>query len=58
MKLYLDTELDNDIKYVKEVLSKYTGVCRSMKCSALKLNQLILSRSEFIFSQFTSLLNA
>jgi len=55
MRLYSDTELDNDIKYVQDIVSRCTSVYKNLEHDFLKLNKTAFSRIEFILSQFGNL---
>ncbi len=52
MKLYADTELDNDIRYMKEILSHYSETYKGIGENFNKLNETVSGRIGFISSQF------
>ena len=56
MKIYSDTELDNDIRYVKEVLSRYSFTYKDIEQNFKKLNKTVSGRLGFIASQFKNIL--
>ena len=55
MKLYSDTELDNDIRYVKELFSHCNLSYKDIEQNFQKLNKTISGRVYFIVSQFKNL---
>ena len=52
MRLYTDTELDSDIKYVKGIVSQCTGIYKNLEHDISIFNKTALSRIGFIMSQF------
>jgi len=56
MNLYSDTELDSDIKCVKEIFSSCAVSCRDIEQNFSKINKTIADRTGFIFSQFSGLM--
>lgn len=58
MNLYSETELDNDIKYVKEMFSVYQGKYRELETNVLKMNKTIQNRMCFISLQFKNLFDS
>lgn len=52
MRLYADTELDGDIKYVKEVFTRYSSTYKDIGSNFTKLNETVAGRIGFISSQF------
>lgn len=58
MKLYADTELDGDIKYVKEVFTKYSSTYKDFGENFTKLNETVSGRIGFISSQFKCMFNS
>ena len=56
MKIYSDTELDNDIKCVKELITNYSSSCKNIGINISKLNKTVTSRICFISSQFKNIL--
>ncbi len=57
MNLYADTELDSDIRYVKEMLSHYRATYKGIGENFTKLNETVSGRMCFISSQFKILFN-
>ena len=55
MKLYSDTELDNDIRYVKELLSKCSFSYKDIEQNFKKINKTVSGRMSFIASQFENI---
>ena len=56
MSFYADTELDNDIRYMKELFVRYSETCKGLEENFVKLNKKVSGRICFISSQFKNLL--
>ena len=52
MRLYADTELDGDIKHVKEFFTRYSSTYKDIGSNFTKLNEKVADRMGFISSQF------
>ena len=57
MEINTGTDLENDIKYIKSVLSRCTVACRNIDAAFSTSNKIFSHRINFIQNQFKGIFN-
>ncbi len=55
MEIYSDLDLDNDIKYVKAAINKYTNIYKKFEQNINVANKIFATRFCFICFQFRNI---
>lgn len=58
MSFYTNTDLDNDIQYIKELIGRYGNSCKNLSTDFASINKAVNVRICFISSQFKNLLTS